>query len=493
MQQDPPFDSKGIVDFRSVLEECAQLVGHVHTVFLLILDPVHGSGATIAGQAATPVAETVDTLFEMLNQLPQLVVGLTDSHVGSLATCLLAACDLVVVGSNADFELVSGAAAKGLLPLCLLYRLGPAVAEHHLTAGPIMGAHRARELGLVGEIMPSVEAIERRQRDLREISLASSPEAVGFMKRVLRGGSRGEAGSWVSAPRAPTSICQWQSAPSPCDVGEASKAAVSLGARMRDGDDQTPQTLSDRKNFKISGKGKSSKIPSRAEKGVPLLSPSDAVPQFEDNLSDKQAPWKWLESGGRDSFGGVPGHAFQGNPVQPQSAPWPYVGDGRSGFGGGVGHAFQSNPAGMPAGEQKPWQPPQQLTPKRQNLAALYENYRGPITALMICNIPCSISAQTLADAVNSCGLGGKYDFLYLPMKGRPVSNERSVRRSNLGYGFINFPCDADAARFKEVFSGYRFEQTLSLKRVVVKPAHVQGCVGNIRSATPFLPLCDST
>ncbi|CAK0801071.1 unnamed protein product [Prorocentrum cordatum] len=112
-----------------------------------------------------------------------------------------------------------------------------------------------------------------------------------------------------------------------------------------------------------------------------------------------------------------------------------------------------------------------------------YSVQSRPITTLMICNVPCSISQQQLSEAVDSMGYAGKYDFLYLPVKGRPSKSGQSVRRSNLGYGFIDFPCPLEAQRFIKSFTGYQFAGTTSVKRCEVRAAHMQGSASHQAAA----------
>eukprot|EP00441_Pelagodinium_beii_P033900 CAMPEP_0197640420 /NCGR_PEP_ID=MMETSP1338-20131121/14717_1 /TAXON_ID=43686 ORGANISM="Pelagodinium beii, Strain RCC1491" /NCGR_SAMPLE_ID=MMETSP1338 /ASSEMBLY_ACC=CAM_ASM_000754 /LENGTH=390 /DNA_ID=CAMNT_0043213269 /DNA_START=109 /DNA_END=1281 /DNA_ORIENTATION=- len=115
---------------------------------------------------------------------------------------------------------------------------------------------------------------------------------------------------------------------------------------------------------------------------------------------------------------------------------------------------------------------------KRHDLADYFKNYDGPITALMVKNLPCSITQDKLAEAINSQGFAGKYDWLYLPVKKRRLRNplqQIQSRPSNLGYAFVNFQNAEDAAEFTEQFAGYTFQATNSLKRVEIGPAFVQG------------------
>merc|ERR1712151_56498 len=105
--------------------------------------------------------------------------------------------------------------------------------------------------------------------------------------------------------------------------------------------------------------------------------------------------------------------------------------------------------------------------------------------SLMICNVPCSVSQSQLAEAVDSIGFAGKYNFLYLPVKGRSSKSGASVRRSNLGYGFIDFTSAEDASSFTYKFTGFRFQGTKSQKSCEVRAAHVHGSVARTRSAKP--------
>mmetsp|Transcript_46900 Transcript_46900/g.138566 ORF Transcript_46900/g.138566 Transcript_46900/m.138566 type:complete len:304 (-) Transcript_46900:115-1026(-) len=101
---------------------------------------------------------------------------------------------------------------------------------------------------------------------------------------------------------------------------------------------------------------------------------------------------------------------------------------------------------------------------------------QNPITSLMLCNIPCCISQNQLAEIINDGGFVNTYDYMYLPMPTHGGSSQ------NLGYGFINFTTPDDASRFTERFHSHVFENTASLKEMQVKPAHIQGLAANIRN-----------
>jgi len=93
------------------------------------------------------------------------------------------------------------------------------------------------------------------------------------------------------------------------------------------------------------------------------------------------------------------------------------------------------------------------------------------ITTMMLKNLPCKRSQEEILRHIDQLGYGEKYDFFYLP-KNRQQS-------ANLGYGFINFKAEEDAARFEVEMTGFRFSHTSS-KQCVVVPAHVQGLSNNL-------------
>jgi hypothetical protein len=114
---------------------------------------------------------------------------------------------------------------------------------------------------------------------------------------------------------------------------------------------------------------------------------------------------------------------------------------------------------------------------QHQDFASQFTNHSGPLSSYMLCNIPCRITQEQLAEAIDSVGFKDKYDFLYLPSGGRS-----SKSGANLGYGFINFVDPSCIDAFTEEFESFKFHRTSSQKVCTVKPAHVQGFENNMRS-----------
>jgi len=108
---------------------------------------------------------------------------------------------------------------------------------------------------------------------------------------------------------------------------------------------------------------------------------------------------------------------------------------------------------------------------------AAAEEAHEPITTLMICDLPCSITQPLLCEAIDTLGFARKYDLLHLPAAGRSML----ACASNLGYGFINFREPQDAVLFAQAFDGYKFDSTGSTKVCKVRQARVQGVVNTLK------------
>jgi hypothetical protein len=93
------------------------------------------------------------------------------------------------------------------------------------------------------------------------------------------------------------------------------------------------------------------------------------------------------------------------------------------------------------------------------------------VTTLMICNLPCRVAQADMARIVDELGYAGTYNFLRLPT---------SRGKSNLGYGFINFPDPQVAANFSRSFLTYEFQGTSSRKTPMIRPARLQGIEANM-------------
>jgi hypothetical protein len=93
---------------------------------------------------------------------------------------------------------------------------------------------------------------------------------------------------------------------------------------------------------------------------------------------------------------------------------------------------------------------------------------QGPITTIMIRNIPCRFRQRDLEQALRKYGLG-QFDFVYIP--------RASLRaKSSLGYAFVNFPHPELAAACTRTLEGLPLDPaSRSHKACAVAPARIQG------------------
>jgi enoyl-CoA hydratase/carnithine racemase len=135
-----------------------------------------------------PQARFLDALVETTRPLVAAVHG---AAIGIGATMLLH-CDLVYASETARLEmpfvslgLVPEAASSLLLP----ERVGHVVAAELLLLGASVDARRAKELGLVNEIVPSGELVALARAKAHALA-AKPPEALRAARELIRGHGR---------------------------------------------------------------------------------------------------------------------------------------------------------------------------------------------------------------------------------------------------------------------------------------------------------------
>merc|ERR1712232_1421163 len=94
---------------------------------------------------------------------------------------------------------------------------------------------------------------------------------------------------------------------------------------------------------------------------------------------------------------------------------------------------------------------------------------------VMLKNIPCSCTQETILNAICEAGFGDDCDFFYAP-------SSRLSKASNFGYAFLGFKDSEVTARFAKAMAGYRFGgHSGSKKSCVVVPAHTQGIANTLQ------------
>lgn len=132
-------------------------------------------------------AEDFARMLERIDTLPKPVIGRVHGSALGGGVGLAAVCDIVVAADDATFGLTE--VKLGILPAVIspyvLRKIGVSAARDLFLSGTRFGAARARELGLVHEVVPESEldaAIDRRISEL----LSSAPNAVAAAKALIR-------------------------------------------------------------------------------------------------------------------------------------------------------------------------------------------------------------------------------------------------------------------------------------------------------------------
>jgi methylglutaconyl-CoA hydratase len=132
-------------------------------------------------------AEDLARMLERLDTLPMPVIGRIQGGALGGGVGLAAVCDIVVAAEDAVFALSE--VRLGILPAVVapyvLRKIGVSAARELFLTGARFTAERAREIGLVHEVVPAAgldEAVERRIGEIR----SAGPGAIAVAKELIR-------------------------------------------------------------------------------------------------------------------------------------------------------------------------------------------------------------------------------------------------------------------------------------------------------------------
>jgi methylglutaconyl-CoA hydratase len=132
-------------------------------------------------------AEDLARMIERLDTLPMPLIGRVQGAVLGGGVGLTAVCDIVIAAEDAVFGLSE--VRLGILPAVVspyvVRKIGISAARELFVTGARFGAVRAREIGLVHEIVSEDELDEAVARRVREI-LTAGPRAVAAAKALIR-------------------------------------------------------------------------------------------------------------------------------------------------------------------------------------------------------------------------------------------------------------------------------------------------------------------
>jgi methylglutaconyl-CoA hydratase len=142
-------------------------------------------------------------LMDMLEQMPKPVVGRINGTAVGGGVGLTAVCDIAVASSEAKFGF--GEAKLGIIPAMIspyvLRKTGPGPAREYFLTGDRFSAERAKEIGLVHEVVPPDRLDEAVNAKVASL-LTSAPGAIAEGKKLIRqvtGMNAGEAREYTLA------------------------------------------------------------------------------------------------------------------------------------------------------------------------------------------------------------------------------------------------------------------------------------------------------
>jgi methylglutaconyl-CoA hydratase len=142
------------------------------------------AGATFEANLAE--AGRLSGMFAAVAEFPRPVIGRIHGGVFGGGVGFCCACDLTVATDDARFGLteVRLGILPGLISPYVLRRLGDARARELMLTGERFGAAAAREYGLVGHVVPTVELDAKVNERAREL-LRGGPRAQERIKQLL--------------------------------------------------------------------------------------------------------------------------------------------------------------------------------------------------------------------------------------------------------------------------------------------------------------------
>ena len=131
-------------------------------------------------------AERLAAMFEAIDRCPRAVIARVNGAAFGGGAGLVAACDVAVAAEGARFaftEVRLGIAPAVIAPF-VLRRIGAAQARSLFVTGARFDAARAREIGLVHEVVPP-DRLDAAVDEQLALVLSSGPEATAAVKRLL--------------------------------------------------------------------------------------------------------------------------------------------------------------------------------------------------------------------------------------------------------------------------------------------------------------------
>ena len=140
--------------------------------------------AAVQGTAAEAAVAKYADVLQAIFSSPLPVVCLVEGETKAGGVGIACACDIVVAGEHASFELgevIFGLIPANVLPYMLAQRMTPQKARYLVMSSRKISASEALHVNLADEVAPDRD-IERRAREIFKRLLCSSPRALAAAK-----------------------------------------------------------------------------------------------------------------------------------------------------------------------------------------------------------------------------------------------------------------------------------------------------------------------
>lgn len=189
------FDEEVISALSALAADAAHDAG-LRAVVLAGRGPVFCAGADIAWMSKSIAysqqenlsdAEDLARMLERIDTLPIPVIGRIQGAALGGGVGLAAVCDIAIAADDAVFALSE--VKLGILPSVVapyvIRKIGVSASRELFLTGSRFGATRAKELGLVHEVVPAVDLDAAVARRLEEVKSAA-PRAIAIAKALIR-------------------------------------------------------------------------------------------------------------------------------------------------------------------------------------------------------------------------------------------------------------------------------------------------------------------
>lgn len=188
---------------RELIEELAQALSDLHQQRGVRAVILSGAGAAFcAGMDLDEIQATIKSeqsarqwaddmthyqdLLEQMLRFPKPLIAAVDGPALATGLGLVLACDMAIGSQASSYGLpeVRRGLVSGLVAPLLVFRAGAGHAARLMLTGMSVDALRAREMGLIQEVLPS-EQVWPRAQELAAQCAAAPPEALQLAKRLL--------------------------------------------------------------------------------------------------------------------------------------------------------------------------------------------------------------------------------------------------------------------------------------------------------------------